>query len=63
MSDSDDHGELKAFLRGAKSLGDENGIVVSVKAPRRKAWEVKSVMEQSGAIDIVMDEKKANKDY
>ncbi|MDP4181107.1 MAG: hypothetical protein Q8942_08460 [Bacillota bacterium] len=58
MSDQDDNGELKAFVEGVKHLDEEDGIVVSVKVARHKAQEVKSVMEQSGAFEIVLEDKK-----
>lgn len=57
MSDQDDPGELEAFVQGIKELNESNGIVVSVKAARHKAQEVKSVMEQSGAVEIVVEDK------
>jgi hypothetical protein len=60
MSDQDDPGELKAFVQGVKELEEDNGIVVFVKAARKKAQEVKSVMEQSGAIEIIEDVKKSH---
>ena len=58
MSDQDDPGQLKAFVEGVKNLHGDEGIVVSVRAAKRKAEEVKSVMEQSGAVDIVVDDQK-----
>lgn len=45
-------GEIETFVQGVKDLEGTNGIVVSVKCPRHKAQEVKSVMEQSGALEI-----------
>jgi hypothetical protein len=56
MSDQDDPGELEAFVQNIKALDEENGIVVSVKTARHKMQEVKSVMEQSGAFEIVLDD-------
>ncbi len=58
MSDQDDVGELKAFAENVQKLDDENGIVVSVKVAKKKAQEVKSVMEQSGAFEIIVDDNK-----
>jgi hypothetical protein len=55
MSDKDALGELQAFVNGIDELDESNGIVVSVKAPRHKAQEVKSVMEQAGAVEIFVD--------
>lgn len=54
-SDQDDLGEIQTFVEGVKLLDESNGIVVSVKAARHKAQEVKSVMEQSGAVEIIVD--------
>jgi hypothetical protein len=58
MSDQDDVGELKAFAQNVQKLDEEDGIVVSVKVAKKKAPEVKSVMEQSGAFEIVVDDNK-----
>lgn len=58
MSDQDDVGELKAFAENVQKLDDEDGIVVSVKVAKKKAQEVKSVMEQSGAFEIIVDDNK-----
>jgi hypothetical protein len=58
MSDQDDPGELKAFVEGVKGLDEENGIVVAVKAAKHKAQEIKNVMEQNGAFQILLDDSK-----
>lgn len=55
-SDQDDFGELKSFVEGINEFEEHDGIVVSVKCPRHKSQEVKSVMEQSGATEIVVDD-------
>lgn len=55
-SDQDDFGELKSFVEGINEFEEHDGIVVSVKCPRHKSQEVKSVMEQSGASEIVVDD-------
>jgi hypothetical protein len=55
-SDQDDFGELKSFVEGINEFEEHDGIVVSVKCPRHKLQEVKSVMEQSGATEIVVDD-------
>lgn len=55
-SDQDDPGQLEAFVESISDLNDDNGIVVYVKAARHKAQEVKSVMEQSGAVEIKIHE-------
>jgi len=56
MSDQDDFGELKSFVEGVKAMDVDSGIIVSVKTPRHKSQEVKSVMEQSGASEILIDD-------
>jgi|GEM_PF-3014007 len=58
MSDMEDKGEIKSFVENVKKLDEENGIVVSVNVARKKMQEVKSVMEQSGAFEIVVDNNK-----
>jgi hypothetical protein len=60
MSDEEDLGELRTFAEGVKEFEDKDsqktyGIVVCVKCAKHKAQEVKSVMEQSGALQIKMD--------
>lgn len=58
MSDMEDKGEIKSFVDNVKKLDEENGIVVSVNVARKKMQEVKSVMEQSGAFEIIVDNNK-----
>ncbi|MDF2984989.1 MAG: hypothetical protein K0R50_499 [Eubacterium sp.] len=58
-TDQDDPGQLEAFVESVNDLSDlhdDAGIVVYVKAARHKAQEVKSVMEQSGAVEIKIHE-------
>jgi hypothetical protein len=55
-SDQDDPGQLKSFVDGITALTEDNGIVVFVKCARHKAQEVKSVMEQSGAAEVKIDD-------
>lgn len=57
-TEQDDPGRLKSFLESLNELNHDSGIVVFVKAARHKAQEVKSVMEQSGAIEIKIDDDK-----
>lgn len=55
----DDPGQMEAFVESINELSDfheDAGIVVYVKAARHKAQEVKSVMEQSGAVEIKVHE-------
>jgi len=55
MSDQEDLGEIGTFAQGVKAFEGKNGIVVSVKSPKHKAQEIKSVMEQSGAVEIIVE--------
>lgn len=52
MADQEDLGEIETFVNGVKELDSKSGLVVCVKCSRHKAQEVKSVMEQSGALEI-----------
>ena len=55
-TDQDDPGELESFVQGVNELDKENGIVVFVKCAKHKAQEVKNLMDQSGAVEIKMDD-------
>lgn len=55
-TDQDDPGQLKSFVDGVTALSEDSGIVVYVKCAKHKAQEVKSVMEQSGAMEIRVDD-------
>ncbi len=54
-SERDGLGELEPFSEGIRGLKGEEGIVVAVKTPKHDADKVRSVMEQSGAVEIVQD--------
>lgn len=54
MSDQEDLGELRVFIDGVKDLEETTGIIVCIRCSKHKAQEVKSVMEQSGALDITV---------
>ena len=56
MTEKFDRNQLEAFIQNVKQLSEENGIVVSVRCAKHKAQEVKSVMQQSGVSEIVVDE-------
>lgn len=60
LSDQDDPGELNEFVQGVKELKDTNGIVISVRASKNKTPEIRSVMEQSGATEIIVSDKQSN---
>lgn len=55
-TDQDDPGQLQSFVNGVTALSEDSGIVVYVKCAKHKAQEVKGVMEQSGAIEIRVDD-------
>jgi hypothetical protein len=48
-------GELESFTSGIKGLEGKEGIVVAVKTPKHESTIVRSIMEQSGAVEIVQD--------
>lgn len=48
-------GELESFGSGIKEFDGESGIVVAVKTPKHESTIVRSLMEQSGAVEIVED--------
>lgn len=48
-------GEIETFGSGIKGLKGKEGIVVAVKTPKHESDRVRSIMEQSGAIEIVQD--------
>lgn len=54
-TERDGLGELEPFSEGVKGLKGETGILVAVKTPKHEADRVRSVMEQSGAIEIIQD--------
>ena len=48
-------GEIESFTSGIKSLEGKEGIIVAVKTPKHESTIVRSIMEQSGAVEIVQD--------
>jgi hypothetical protein len=48
-------GEKESFASGIKGLEGETGIIVAVKTPKHESTIVRSIMEQSGAVEIVED--------
>ena len=48
-------GEKESFGSGIKGLEGETGIIVAVKTPKHESTIVRSIMEQSGAVEIVDD--------
>ena len=55
-TDQDDPGQLQSFVDGVTALTEDSGIVVFAKCARHKAQEVKALMEQSGAVEIKIDD-------
>ena len=47
--------EIESFAEGVRGLKSKEGIIVSVELPKHDAVRVKEMMEQSGAIEIVID--------
>lgn len=54
-TERDGLGELETFSEGVKGLKGDTGILVAVKTPKHEADRVRSVMEQSGAVEIIKD--------
>jgi hypothetical protein len=54
-SERDGLGELGPFKDGVKGLKGDEGILVSVKTSKHDSNTVRSIMEQSGAVEIVQD--------
>lgn len=54
-SERDGLGEIEPFWQGVKGLQGKEGIIVAVKTPKHESDRVRSMMEQSGAVEIVQD--------
>lgn len=54
-TESNGLGEIESFASGIKGLHGKEGIVVAVKTPKHEGTIVRSIMEQSGAVEIVQD--------
>lgn len=48
-------GEIESFASGIKGLEGNEGIIVAVKTPKHESTIVRSIMEQSGAVEIIED--------
>lgn len=48
-------GEIESFASGIKGIEGKQGIIVAVKTPKHESTIVRSIMEQSGAVEIVQD--------
>ena len=48
-------GEIESFASGIKGLEGKRGIIVAVKTPKHESTIVRSIMEQSGAVEIIKD--------
>lgn len=48
-------GETGTFSNGVKSLKSNEGIIVAVEIPMHESGKVRTIMEQSGADEIIQD--------
>lgn len=48
-------GEIGSFAGGIEGLEGKRGIIVAVKTPKHESTIVQSIMEQSGAVEIIRD--------
>ena len=48
-------GEIESFASGLKGIEGKQGIIVAVKTPKHESTIVRSIMEQSGAVEIAQD--------
>ena len=48
-------GEIESFASGIENLEGKSGIIVAVKTPKHESTIVRSIMEQSGAVEIIKD--------
>lgn len=48
-------GELEPFWTGVEGLKGDEGILVAVKIPKHDSDRVMTIMEQSGAVEVVQD--------
>lgn len=53
--DSIQVGETGTFGAGVKGLKGRKGIIVAVELPKHATDQVRAIMEQSGAVEIVQD--------
>lgn len=54
-TERDGLGEYETFGSGIEGLKGNEGIIVAVKAPKNEINRIRSLMEQSGAVEIVQD--------
>lgn len=48
-------GETLSFGKGIKELKGKEGTIVAVEAPKRESDRIRSIMLQSGAVEIIQD--------
>lgn len=48
-------GEIETFASGIKGLEGKSGIIAAVETPKHESTIVRSIMEQSGAVEIIED--------
>lgn len=54
-SERDGLGEFKTFASGVKGLKGTEGIIAAVEISKHDSTIVRSLMEQSGAVEIIQD--------
>ena len=54
-SERDGLGEFKPFVDGIEGLQNREGIILALEAPKHSYEEIRSIMEQTGAIEIFID--------
>ena len=47
--------EIGNFADGIEGLKGDEGIIVAVKTPKHGADKIRTIMEQSGAVEIIQD--------
>lgn len=55
LGDSFWPGGTGAFSQGIKGLSGREGIIVSVEIPAHSTSQVREIMEQTGAVEVVQD--------
>jgi hypothetical protein len=54
-TERDGLGEIETFGSGIKGLEGREGIIVALETPKHESDRVRSMMDQSGAVEIVQD--------
>lgn len=48
-------GEVEPFGEGIRGLKGKKGIIVAVETPKHESDRVRTIMKQSGAVEIIQD--------